>query len=439
MSLESEKKGYRQLSTLAHTRHTESSLAIHPYFGKVDPSIARTAIETFSKPKSTVLDPFCGSGTVIHDAVVMGRNVVGWDSSPLAVMISAAKVLGITSDETRELQILSREAEQLVALPLFADVVDDLAIADVPQMPRVRSVGDWFSTRALTELAAIKRLLRSWATEASGESYLLAKVAFSRIITAASLQQSESTYRRIVKPDEPGRVVGLFVKSLRHVIRSAAAFSAEMAQGGIDIQPCRLLKSTQSYSISHDAVNVKLISSDSRTACVDDAKTRASLVVTSPPYLMSWDYGLYHKFRFYWLDFDLDSYEDSEIGRHLRRKKDDVPRYIEDMQRVFARLRKATAPTATSVFVNAPSVVYGKEVDTNALLIDCGAASNWKLEWSSASLGIPGPHHGMYSSLQSRGANAPGKAGKTEHLLVFSRDPMPSKVSDPAKQTILSA
>lgn len=315
----------------------------------------------------------------------------------------------------------------------------DLEIADVPEMPRVRSVGDWFSPRALTELAAIKRLLRNWATEASSESYLLAKVAFSRIITAASLQQGESTYRRIVKPDEPGRVVGLFVKSLRHVIRSAAAFSAEMALGGIDIQPGRLLISTQSYSISHDAINAKLIASDSRSPCIDDSKTRASLVVTSPPYLMSWDYGLYHKFRFYWLDFDLDAYEDSEIGRHLRRKKDDVPRYIEDMQRVFARLRNATAPTATSVFVNAPSVVYGKEVDTNALLIDCGAASNWKLEWSSASLAIPGPHHGMYSSLQTRGANAPGKAGKTEHLLVFSRNPMPSKVSDPAKKMPLSA
>lgn len=435
MSSESKDKGYSQLATLAHKRHTESSLAIHPYFGKVDPSIARAAIETFSTKESTVLDPFCGSGTVIHDAVVMGRNAVGWDSSPLAAMISAAKVLGITADETQELHGLSREAEQLVAPPLFADIDKALTSADIPRMPRVRSVGDWFSPNALNELAAIRRLLTRWERNLSEESRLLARVAFSRIITAASLQQGESTYRRIDKSDEPGRVVSLFVKSLKHVVRSAASFATELAQGGLVVQQDRLSMSTQSYSIDHGALSVQLNVSDSREASALDAKTRASLVVTSPPYLMSWDYGLYHKFRFYWLDLDLDTYEDSEIGRHLRRKKDDVPRYIEDMQRVFARLRKATAPTANAVFVNAPAVVYGKEVDTNALLIDCGAASDWKLDWSSASLAIPGPHHGMYSSLQTRGANAPGKAGKTEHLLVFSRHLRSSGASAEETQT----
>src|SRR5207247_2330951 len=104
------------------------------------------------------------------------------------------------------------------------------------------------------------------------------------------------------------------------------------------------------------------------------------LVVTSPPYLMSWDYGLYHKFRFYWLDFDLDAYEETEIGRHLRRKKDDIERYRADMTGAFKSMSLALSTGARIVMINAPSVVYGKKVDTNVILEECAEAAGWRLD-----------------------------------------------------------
>jgi site-specific DNA-methyltransferase (cytosine-N4-specific) len=148
---------------------------------------------------------------------------------------------------------------------------------------------------------------------------------------------------------------------------------------------------------------------------------RPSLVVTSPPYLMAWDYGLYHKFRFYWLGLDLDSYEDSEIGRHLRRKNDDVENYRRDMAQVFAVLRDEMAQSAVIAMVNAPSVVYGQLVDTNAILSEAAALAGWRLNQVLTTLDIPGPHHGMYESLAARRASAPGARGKREHVLLFSR------------------
>ena len=145
------------------------------------------------------------------------------------------------------------------------------------------------------------------------------------------------------------------------------------------------------------------------------------LIVTSPPYLMSWDYGLYHKFRFYWLDCDLDSYEETEVGRHLRRKNDDVERYRADMTAGLRACYRVARKGAMAILVNAPSVVYGEQVDTNTILCECATDAGWHPIKIVPSLEIPGPHHGMYGSLAARGASAPGKAGKREHIVQLCR------------------
>ena len=56
----------------------------HSYAGRMHPTIARGAVATYSKPGDTVVDPFCGSGTVLVEAQAAGRTAVGVDASPLA-------------------------------------------------------------------------------------------------------------------------------------------------------------------------------------------------------------------------------------------------------------------------------------------------------------------------------------------------------------------
>lgn len=115
---------------------------------------------------------------------------------------------------------------------------------------------------------------------------------------------------------------------------------------------------------------------------------------------MSWDYGLYHKFRFYWLDFNLDEYEDTEIGRHLRRQNDDIERYKLDMTDIFSRLSKSVKNSGRIALINAPSIVHGQLVDTNEILSECANEVGWKMDECVESIDIPGPHHGMYGSLE---------------------------------------
>lgn len=73
--------------------NTESTLhQLSPYIGKLKSSIAHDLILNFSPPGGLVADVFAGSGTVLLEAVRLGRRAFGVDSSPYATLLSRAKL-----------------------------------------------------------------------------------------------------------------------------------------------------------------------------------------------------------------------------------------------------------------------------------------------------------------------------------------------------------
>lgn len=66
---------------------------IHTYPAKLLPQIPYFFInnDLLSKKGDIVLDPFCGSGTVLLEALLAGRNAIGADTNPLARLISKVK------------------------------------------------------------------------------------------------------------------------------------------------------------------------------------------------------------------------------------------------------------------------------------------------------------------------------------------------------------
>lgn len=66
---------------------------IHPYPAKLICHIPYFFLNSdYCCPKQgTVLDPFCGSGTVLLEAILSGRNAYGADANPLARKISRVK------------------------------------------------------------------------------------------------------------------------------------------------------------------------------------------------------------------------------------------------------------------------------------------------------------------------------------------------------------
>ena len=83
----------------------------HSYAGRMHPSIARGAMAAFSAPGDAVVDPFCGSGTVLVEAMGLGRRAFGVDASPLGVAIARVRTT-LLGDAGRERLVAEAAADR---------------------------------------------------------------------------------------------------------------------------------------------------------------------------------------------------------------------------------------------------------------------------------------------------------------------------------------
>jgi hypothetical protein len=67
------------------------------YPARFSPQFARAAVEAFTKPLDTVMDPFMGGGTSAVEALGLGRRFLGSDINSLSVFITRAKTTPLTS------------------------------------------------------------------------------------------------------------------------------------------------------------------------------------------------------------------------------------------------------------------------------------------------------------------------------------------------------
>src|SRR6266508_1379554 len=64
---------------------------LYRYPARFSPMFAQAAIEAFTEPGDTILDPFTGGSTSLVEALALGRNAIGVDISQLAVFLARVK------------------------------------------------------------------------------------------------------------------------------------------------------------------------------------------------------------------------------------------------------------------------------------------------------------------------------------------------------------
>ncbi|MEU6158794.1 DNA methyltransferase [Streptomyces sp. NPDC047130] len=74
--------------------HYVRGSAAHP--GKMLPQLAAHAIATYSRPGDLVLDPMCGIGTTLVEAIRLGRHAIGNEYEPRWAALARANVRHIT-------------------------------------------------------------------------------------------------------------------------------------------------------------------------------------------------------------------------------------------------------------------------------------------------------------------------------------------------------
>jgi len=92
--------------------------SICPYFAMFPEEFVQRQL-AWSKPGDLVLDPFCGRGTTVFEALLRGRDAIGCDTNPVAVCVSRAKAdpprLRAVLERIRELEDSCAKAERRTA------------------------------------------------------------------------------------------------------------------------------------------------------------------------------------------------------------------------------------------------------------------------------------------------------------------------------------
>jgi DNA modification methylase len=66
--------------------------SICSFYGKLKPSISNILINTFTEEGGSILDPFCGSGTIPFEAAMNGRKSYSIDINPISIVLTNSKV-----------------------------------------------------------------------------------------------------------------------------------------------------------------------------------------------------------------------------------------------------------------------------------------------------------------------------------------------------------
>src|SRR5437660_10832704 len=89
----------------AHSREPVSGLThnFYRYPARFSPQFARAAIEAFTDPGDTVLDPFMGGGTSAVETLAAGRRFVGCDLNSLSLFVTRAKTTPLSKADAAEI------------------------------------------------------------------------------------------------------------------------------------------------------------------------------------------------------------------------------------------------------------------------------------------------------------------------------------------------
>lgn len=258
----------------------------HTYPARMHPVTAARLVTAFSEEGATVLDPFCGSGTVLVEAMLAGRRALGTDLNPLAVRLAGLKT---TPRDARAREALVSAAR---------------AVAKIADERRARRAGATrryppedvatFDPHVLLELDSLRAAAADLPDRAISEAL---GVVLSAILVKVSRRTSDTTSHaapsRRIAAGYPAR---LFVKKTEELARRLAAFEALLPPGA---QPARVAVD--------DATRLRTV-----PASAVDA------VVTSPPYAGTYDYVAHHALRMRWLGLDAKPLATGEMGSRRR-------------------------------------------------------------------------------------------------------------------------
>lgn len=266
----------------------------HRYPAKFIPQLVERLIDEYiSSENAHIDDPFMGCGTTIVTAISRGFKGSGTDINKIAYLITKVKSTAI------EPAYLDRKIKYLLAKLKFLDGAQKLLFYEniEPLIPQkhIERINYWFTEKNKNELGIILRAIYDEEDETIRDFFL---VAFSHILKNCSmwLQGSIKPTKDLKK--DPAKPYDALRKHLKKMQRGNDDFYR--------VIPQKVKENLKEY------LNIKV--QDAKMQPVAD--NSVDLIVSSSPYVTSYEYADLHQLSTIWLDFaeDLTAYKKGFIG-----------------------------------------------------------------------------------------------------------------------------
>lgn len=288
---------------------------ISPYAGRLTPSFAHWLVKLFSEKGQTILDPFCGIGTVPLEANLQGRQSIGIDLNPYAVAISRAKM----DREPMETQI-----EYLEKMMLDTTDVDLTQFSDW-----IRS---YYNEDTLKEIVVARDRFKE-----DGKDFLLGcLIGISQGHRPGHLSKP-CAWTIPYKPKEDNSYRAVIPRMIEKVRRTY--------KGEYNLSPCG-----------------KIYHADSREMPLEDCSI--DCIISSPPYFDTLDYINENRLRIGVMGYSVE--DGKEIRDKLITNKNT---YLSEMEKVITEMDRVLKTNGLCILVlgdwyrpNKPSVNTSEEI-----------------------------------------------------------------------------
>lgn len=384
---------------------------IHAYPAKF-PSFITTKAIAFAKEAGvnvkTVADVFCGCGTTAFESRKAGLDFWGCDINPVATLI--ARVKSATYDPAKLESYRSKIFEAFVS-------PEDVAIR-VDRLPE--RLDYWFDEDTKKTLARLLKAIRVHVRRPAYRDFFLC--AFSNILKPASRWFTKSIKPQIDPHKEPVSIAPLFKKQVDFMIQA-------VKEAGLHQEPDVRIE------------NANLLTLDGHDQSAD-------IIVTSPPYVTSYEYADLHQLSSLWLGYakDYRTLRDGAIGSvhnvgDYETETDKLPptgqgivkrlktvdshkartslRYFSDMERAVQQCKRFLRPGGMIVLVIGDTEYKGVKVENSAYLLECLAKAGFT-DVTRTKRRITGKILTPYRNAKgrfSRSADSPKKIYAEEYVL----------------------
>ena len=232
---------------------------LHEYKGKFNPQVARVLLNIFGAREGTrVLDPFCGSGTTLVESAHLGSEAVGTDLNPLAVFVTNAKIVALSTP----VEQLEFDLNSIVS----AISMNKLSSLGPIQTARDKFMSSWFDDE---HRRWVEYLIFVISDVAENRSEIFLSL-LSNLLRDYSLQEpSDLRIRRRFSPMPTEPIAVAFEKAARKFLSSLSS-----TQKIIGVQPNRCTALLQDVRETASGKDIGLF----------------DIAITSPPYATALPY-----------------------------------------------------------------------------------------------------------------------------------------------------